>query len=232
MRKVPTYGESDCVCLPRYVKDFRVLMADCVAKFKAGKSRCFPCVICLDKTDSVERSMFSVGVHDLGRTLKLAATCKRIGTRQHIVSVCFCPTCPDRMRDPEAVANMNSVGLIWRTAFPECRFFQFFVPLDTDLMLVNANYRSALRDVFSEYTTVSSRGVSCANEACGAHEVRDRAFHCCGRCRSVHYCRRKCQRAHWLAGHRQECQEAAPQKQQTSAVANIPEVTGLMWETD
>jgi hypothetical protein len=229
MRKMPSDESLNCACLPRYVKDFLLTMDVCIANCKARKSRRFPCVVCLEKTDSVEKAMFSFNVHDDGMTFALGATCKRIGVLQHVFDACVCCACLKRVRDQhEMYTNISAVGLFWRVMFPECRLFQFFATFHNSLIRTDAEYRSSICVIFAEYTTVSRRGVSCANEACGAHEVQDRAFHCCGRCRSVHYCRRKCQHAHWLAGHRQECQ-AAPAP---AVVAAIPATTGLMYETD
>ncbi|GAQ81482.1 hypothetical protein KFL_000810230 [Klebsormidium nitens] len=50
----------------------------------------------------------------------------------------------------------------------------------------------------------------CANfQACSRVEDQKGVFMRCGRCKSARYCSRECQRAHWLAGHKWECQFSA-----------------------
>jgi hypothetical protein len=48
------------------------------------------------------------------------------------------------------------------------------------------------------------RGQACA--ACGVTETAaGRVFLCCGRCRSVRYCGKRCQKNDWRSGHNQRC---------------------------
>jgi uncharacterized protein (DUF39 family) len=49
--------------------------------------------------------------------------------------------------------------------------------------------------------------VKCFNPSCDQFEKRKGKYLTCGQCRKVIYCSKDCQRAHWKAGHKQECPE-------------------------
>jgi hypothetical protein len=51
--------------------------------------------------------------------------------------------------------------------------------------------------------------------SCG--ELVENTLHC-GRCKSTHYCNRKCQKKHWKSGHKQECQPPAEKLEPIAAV--------------
>jgi hypothetical protein len=58
----------------------------------------------------------------------------------------------------------------------------------------------------------------CAHKPCGScGELVNGALRC-GRCRSTLYCDRKCQKAHWKNGHKQECQPPAEKLEPVAAV--------------
>jgi len=47
----------------------------------------------------------------------------------------------------------------------------------------------------------------CSSHECTKVEPHVGAFKHCGRCRLKYYCTIKCQKKHWINGHKEECQE-------------------------
>ena len=68
---------------------------------------------------------------------------------------------------------------------------------------------SRLRPVLSLFAGLDPVIVStrCANCGVSATQLAkdDKKLLNCSQCRSVRYCSRECQRAHWRAGHKAEC---------------------------
>jgi hypothetical protein len=68
--------------------------------------------------------------------------------------------------------------------------------------------------VFAHYMCHSPISIATRQECALCHSRREPTqgdFKCCGACKSVHYCSKACQQAHWK-GHKQACKEmtAAP----------------------
>ena len=71
---------------------------------------------------------------------------------------------------------------------------------------------SCLDEAYEEVKSIPKMGV-CFNNDC-AHrneEVERSKLRCCSRCRSVNYCSRECQAAHWLV-HKEFCEEVVATK--------------------
>lgn len=45
---------------------------------------------------------------------------------------------------------------------------------------------------------------------CGARAAKDKKLLTCGRCKTARYCNAKCQKEHWVGGHKAECKKPDP----------------------
>eukprot|EP00743_Colponemidia_sp_Colp-15_P000869 GILK01000960.1.p1 GENE.GILK01000960.1~~GILK01000960.1.p1 ORF type:complete len:191 (-),score=41.25 GILK01000960.1:220-792(-) len=53
---------------------------------------------------------------------------------------------------------------------------------------------------------------TCSNPSCGKVAERVSEFKVCGRCHSMFYCSRECQKQHWIEGHKNVCIDASKSK--------------------
>lgn len=98
----------------------------------------------------------------------------------------------------------------------DCRIFRFLYSTKcSPSTLTLSNYgKATCEEMRRKSPFYSVRDVYCANTTCGARELQDDPFLCCGRCmlecnRRVYYCRVACQRQHYKAHWADGCWFAA-----------------------